>query len=181
MDGAQVPDDVATVLLEEPPLGGSTDACRRLLFDRPDASALYVSYTDDPAAYARRADAMSKLAVITVGEDPRTAPEGVHHEHVSTPSDLTGLSIAIDESLAALDPPIRICFDSVTAMLQYVEFATAYEFLHVIASQIQQSGARVHFHVDPQAHDEQSLAALTSLVEARVSAAEGTVQSRPSD
>lgn len=181
MDRERVPDDVATVLLEEPPLGESTDACRRLMFDRSDASALYVTYTDDPDAYARRADSTSELAVITVGEGPRTAPDGVRHEHVSTPSDLTGLGIAIDESLTALEPPIGICVDSVTAMLQYVEFATAYEFLHVIASQIRQSGARVHFHVDPQAHDEQSLAALTSLVEARVSAAEGTVRARARD
>lgn len=181
MDRERVPDDVATVLLEEPPLGESTDACRRLLFDRSDGSTLYVTYTGDPAAYARRANSVSELAVITVGEAPRSAPEEVRHDHVSTPSDLTGLGIAIDESLTALEAPIRICFDSVTAMLQYVEFATAYEFLHVIASQIQQGGAPAHFHVDPQAHDEQSLAALTSLVEARVSAADGTVRARPSD
>jgi ABC-type nickel/cobalt efflux system permease component RcnA len=53
-------------------------------------------------------------------------------------------------------------------MLQYVDFETAYEFLHAVTGQVHAADARAHFHIDPDAHDRQHVEAITSLFDARV-------------
>ena len=88
---------------------------------------------------------------------------------MTTPSDLTGLGVAISEVLSEWDDPVLVCFDSLTSMLQYVDSDTAYEFLHAVTGQVHAARARAHFHVDPAAHDETTLAGITSLFDARVS------------
>jgi hypothetical protein len=90
-------------------------------------------------------------------------------ETISSPSDLTGLGIQIGEFLSEWSAPTVLCFDSLTSMLQYVDFETAYEFLHAITGQIHASDARAHFHIDPGAHDQQQIAGITSLFDASVS------------
>jgi hypothetical protein len=54
-------------------------------------------------------------------------------------------------------------------MLQYVDFQTAYEFLHAITGQVHAAGARAHFHVDPSAHADTEIAGITGLFDAKVS------------
>lgn len=61
-----------------------------------------------------------------------------------------------------------ICFDSITPLLQYVDSKQAYRFLHTLGGHIQSANAVAHYHMDPVAHDEQSVALVTSLVDAVV-------------
>jgi hypothetical protein len=65
-------------------------------------------------------------------------------------------------------------------MLQYVELETAYEFLHAITGQLYAADARAHFHVDPSAHDSQTVDSITSLFDAVVELDDGdpTVRKR---
>jgi hypothetical protein len=53
-------------------------------------------------------------------------------------------------------------------MLQYVDVETAYEFLHTITGQLYAADARAHFHVDPTAHDAETVDAIASLFDAVV-------------
>jgi hypothetical protein len=176
-------DGTTNVLLAEPPMEQRRDLCTSLLLDQHSApNVLYVTYTRSPAACIDDLGDIGDLdnvGVVTVG-DGGTAVEDerVVTESVSTASDLTGLGIAISKFLSDWDAPVFICFDSLTSMLQYVDVETAYEFLHAITGQIHAAGAMSHFHIDPSAHDEKHVAAITSLFDGKISLDDETVRTR---
>jgi hypothetical protein len=173
-------DGATNILLEMPPMGGGRDVCTSLLAATVDTpSVLYVSFTQQASACIEKWDAggesAANLGVITVGDSSAAVDrEDVVTESISSANDLTGLGIQIGQFLSEWDAPVAVCFDSLTSMLQYVDFETAYEFLHAITGQIHAAGARAHFHIDPNAHDEKQVAGITSLVDARVSLGEET-------
>ncbi len=165
-------EETTNILLEEPPLGEGREVCTSLLVDGVSTpNVLFVSYTraaNDCVAQLAGKD-VGNVGVITVGDTSAAVDnEAVVTENVSTPSDLTGLGISIGKILSGWDAPVLVCFDSLTAMLQYVDVQTAYEFLHAITGQIHAAGARAHFHIDPSAHDQKDVAGITSLFDARV-------------
>jgi hypothetical protein len=171
----------SNVLLAAPSMGGTRETCSGLLSDDLDApSVLFVTYTRQaPTCVSQWEDtgATSRdLGIITVGD---AGGGGVDRadavtQNVSSPSDLTGLGIQIGQVLSEWDAPVAVCFDSLTAMLQYVDFETAYEFLHAITGQFHAAGARAHFHIDPEAHDPTQVDGITSLMDARVDLGEET-------
>ncbi len=174
----------STVLLAEPAVGVDRDVCSTLLADRAASSVLFVSYTRRPDECAEQlagtGASVQNVGVITVGDAAGTTDRAdVESESVSTPSDLTGLGIEIGRYLSEFAAPV-VCFDSLTSMLQYVDFETAYEFLHTILGQIHAAGAQAHFHVDPDAHEESTVVAITSLFDASVSVG-GQTQVRTRD
>lgn len=90
---------------------------------------------------------------------------------VESAEDLTGIEIALGDPLSALadaDGPTAICLDSLTVLLQYVDLERAYRFLHELDGRFAAAGARAHYHLDPGAHDETTLATLSTLVDAAV-------------
>ncbi len=178
-------DGTTNVLLEEPPMGQGRGACTSLLLDKhPEPSVLFVTYTRSPADCLAHLDDrdVENVGVITVGDGSRAvADDSVVAESVSSASDLTGLGIAIGKFLSEWEPPVFVCFDSLTSMLQYVEIRTAYEFLHTITGQVHAANATSHFHIDPNAHDDRHVASITSLFDAKLSLdGEPTVRTRDS-
>ncbi|MFC7071866.1 hypothetical protein ACFQJ7_10500 [Halovenus rubra] len=182
MDIYEQLDGTTNVLLAEPPMAQGRDVCTSLLAgQQSNPSVLFVTYTRSPAACLNQLDGhdhSENVGVITVGDNAASI-DGVVTESVSTASDLTGLGIAIGQFLSRWDDSVYVCFDSVTSMLQYVDVTTAYEFLHAITGQIHAAGASSHFHIDPNAHDDQDVASITSLFDAKVSLeGETTVRTR---
>jgi hypothetical protein len=178
-------DGATNILLEMPSMGGSREVCTSLLAEGvDDPSVLYVSFTQQAQACVEKWEAgghdAADIGVITVGDASQAVERsGVITETVSSASDLTGLGIQIGQFLSEWDTPVVVCFDSLTSMLQYVDFETAYEFLHAITGQVHAAGARAHFHIDPDAHDPKQVAGITSLFDASVSmAGETTVRTR---
>jgi hypothetical protein len=176
-------DGATTVLLKEPSIGGDRQICTALLTDTTAPSVLFVTYTrgpDDCVEQLEGVDAeIRDVGVLTVGDVGTAADrEDIVTENVSSAGDLTGLGIEIGQFLSEWNPPVTVCFDSLTAMLQYVDFETAYEFLHTVTGQIHAADARAHFHIDPGAHDEQHVAAITALFDATVTADTGEVRTR---
>ena len=178
-------DGASNVLLASPSMGGSREVCSTLLtegLDRP--SVLFVSFTRSASACLSQWEDLDaeaeNLAVVAVGTDGSVDRPDVTTRTLTSPSDLTGLGVAIGQVIAEWEAPVAVCFDSLTAMLQYVDFETAYEFCHAVTGQFHAAGARAHFHVDPQALEPRHVAGLTSLVDARVDDGEGglTVRSR---
>jgi hypothetical protein len=171
-------DGATNVLLEIPPLDEGHDICTSLLSDEANQSVLFVSFTSRASASVDQiADASSvrNVGVITAGNTPEGVDrEGVVTENVSAASDLTGLGIQIGKFLSEWDEPVFVCFESLTSMLQYVDYETAYEFLHAVTGQVYAAGAQAHFHVDPSAHGEQQVAGISSLFDASVSLEDGT-------
>ncbi len=169
------------------------DACTELLLptDGENPSALWIVYTRVPTGRVHQwlsaVDDPENVGVISVGE--RTLEkvrdiEGLEDpvlETVSTPGDLTGLGITLQNVLDGWTGDVGLCFDSLTSLLQYVDLETAYEFLHVLTGRLYAQGVSAHFHIDPEAHDEQAVAALTSLMDGVVrvdEAGEYTVETR---
>ena len=173
-------DGATNILLEMPPMGGGRDVCTSLLAAHvDDPSVLYVSFTQQASACVDKWEAgghsAANLGVVTVGDASQVVDrDDVVTESVSSASDLTGLGIQIGQFLSEWDPPVVVCFDSLTSLLQYVDFETAYEFLHAITGQVHAAGARAHFHIDPDAHDPKQVAGITSLFDASVSLGEET-------
>lgn len=176
-----------SALLYSPPMSQSAgDACTELLLspEGESPSALWVTYTRAPEDGIRDwLDALDtdpgNVGVVSVGErdvesvrdvtgvtDPRL-------ETISNPSDLTGLGITLQNVLDDWEGDISLCFDSLTSLLQYVDVETAYEFLHVLTGRLYAQDVRAHFHIDPDAHDEQTVAAIASLMDAVVRVDDG--------
>jgi hypothetical protein len=134
--------------------------------------------------------------VISVGD--RTATPGTDEDgaaevappwtvdNVENPGNLTGLGIALSESLqehtyAGDGPGTRLCFDSLTVLLQYADVKRAFRFLHVVTGRVKTADGVGHYHLDPAAHDQQTLATIKGLFDAIVTvdeAGEWTVQTR---
>ncbi len=147
---------------------------------------LWISYTKSPDAQLRRwrahADGFpSNLGIVSVGESSRSSASmrggsgssvaGGPIETVANPNDLTGLGIRVNEYLhqwSANGGDTAVCFDSLTAMLQYVQLNTAYEFLHIVTGRFYAVDAVAHFHMDPGAHDDRTIETIASLCDAVV-------------
>lgn len=183
--------DATTVLLGAPSMtGGADDACVDLLSQAvpEETSVLWVSFTKPPsdclAQWRDRHDRdPGQFGVIVVGETVGAGSGEINPQaiqQVSNPSDLTGIGITVGEFISGRDEDIAVCFDSLTALLQYVDLETAYEFLHALTGQLYSAGAVSHFHIDPSAHDQRTVDTLLSLFDAEVELGDGepTVRTR---
>jgi len=162
----RVPDDASTVLVRSPSIEGVTSACTGL--SGRSERVLLVGYAGSNVEGLR-----TRLAERDADSPPvRELDVGTDVE----PGDLTGLGIAIAESLG---PDTAVCFDSLTAMLQYADRERSFQFLHALGERCASAGATAHYHLDPEATDETTVAALSTLVDAVVDTGAGTVSVRP--
>jgi hypothetical protein len=166
--GADVGSGSAGTVLYLAP-GGDGEGCRRMLETEPSANLLRVAYGNPDGRVAAAAVAVDARSarVVSVGGGTRGEGDGV--EVVEAPTDLTGLGITVGKCLRATeDGPTHVCFDSLTATLEFAEEPTAFEFLHVLGGQLYEHGAVGHFHVNPAAHDDRTIERAKSLVDAMV-------------
>ncbi|MUV85669.1 hypothetical protein GJ631_03515 [Natronomonas sp. CBA1123] len=162
----RVPEDASTVLVRSPAIEGVTPVCAGL--SERSERVLLVGYAGSNVESLR-----TRLA------ERSTDPPPVRELDVGTdvePSDLTGLGIAVAESLR---PDTAVCFDSLTAMLQYADRERAFQFLHALGERCASAEATAHFHLDPEAADETTTAALSTLVDVVVDTEDETVSVRP--
>ncbi|UPW01960.1 DUF835 domain-containing protein [Halorussus gelatinilyticus] len=175
----------ACVLLLTPSIHSATDdACHDLLTPTgtTDENVLWVTYSRSPDTCIRdwlsRTDERPRNArIVSVGETTRSASAAVGDsggpdptndvvEPLSNPGDLTGLGIRLSEILKEWDDSgtdTVACFDSLTALLQYADLQTVYKFLHVLTGRFDTADVTAHFHLDPEACDQQTVSTLTSL------------------
>jgi len=162
---------------------GPEDGCLELLSAATaETTVLWVTYTRSPSdclEHYREAGAAGSLSVIAVGDMSTDTPDvaDVTVKSVSTPDDLTGLGITLSQALSTHEDAI-ICFDSLTVLLQYVDHETAYEFLNAVTGHLYAADARAHFHLDPAAHDSQTVDALASLFDVIVERNDGEWSAR---
>jgi hypothetical protein len=162
----RVPEDASTILVRSPAIEGVTPVCAGL--SERSQRVLLVGYAGSNVEGLR-----SRLA------DGNADPPPVRELDVGTdvdPADLTGLGIAIAESLG---PDTAVCFDSLTAMLQYADRERAFQFLHALGERCASAASTVHLHLDPEAADETTVAALSTVVDAVVDTEAETVSVRP--
>ncbi|MHB9287009.1 hypothetical protein ACKVMT_08205 [Halobacteriales archaeon Cl-PHB] len=171
---------VSNVLLLAPSFGARSDACLDLLTQSaPDqTNVITVTFTKSPAEwvadYEDRAGASpARGGIVAVGQtdgsldDPAWAVTTVEN-----PGDLTGIGIELSEMLSGIasaaeeGQQLVVCFDSVTSLLQYADLQRTFRFLHVVTGRVKTVGGVGHYHLDPEAHDSQTLATLKGLFDA---------------
>jgi len=180
--------DAANILVMEPSFGRPTsDVCLDLLAgeDPPSATVLGITFRQSPEEWIKDWETHTGTApatgmVLSVGDrsghgvTAGRAPETAGRWSVETiehPSDLTRLGIELSEFLAsahdadAVDQP-RLCFDSLTTLLQYADLKRTFRFLHVVTGRVKAAHGVGHYHLDPDAHDDRTLATIKRLFDA---------------
>lgn len=82
------------------------------------------------------------------------------------PGNLTKIGIILSNHLAQWaeeDDCVAVCFDSLTSLLQFVEVRTLYRFIHELTNQVRAVDGLAHYHLDPQAHEEQIVSKFMAL------------------
>ena len=151
-----------------------------------DLRVLAVEYTRGPDGWLdewRRhvGTPPAETAIVSVNDGTRSAAAGVDPtvyqgdgtgcavSVVESADDLTGLGITIGSHLKRWEEsadPVLVTVDSLTVLLQYVDLKRAFRFLHVMVNRVKGAGAVGHYHMDPAAHDEQTVATLASVFDA---------------
>lgn len=163
---SRVPESATMVLVRSPAMEGRTHACSGLLSHAE--RVLLVGYAGANVEGLRN-------RLLEADEEPPPVRELDVGTEVD-PGDLTGIGIAIAESL---EPGTSVCFDSLTAMLQYADSERAFQFLHALGERCATAETTAHFHLDFESADETTHAALSTLMDAIVDPTEGTVTVRP--
>lgn len=184
------PESPSNVLLLSESLDGHVDdACGELVSETdPESTDLLVVSllgSIDARIGAYRAAASSsrlpaKVAFVTSGDGTRSAAAArtgtsslladdetqFATTSVSDPGDLTGIGMKVSRCLDSWTDDGNqtvVCFHSLTVLVQYVGLQKAFQFLHVLTSRIEAAGAIAHFHLDPSACDDRTVATLRSL------------------
>jgi hypothetical protein len=107
---------------------------------------------------------IGEIAVVT--DAPTTRPDGVtQFERLSSPDDPTALGVRINERLRGWsDAPVVVVFDSLTALLGVVEYDIAIKFLSVLLDGVRAADGVAHVCMDPDAHDEDTVATVAALL-----------------
>lgn len=173
--------DVSNVLLLAPSLGGrGKSVCLDLLTrSSPDrTNVLAVTYTESPGEFVSRwsdgvGDPPARGGIVTVGEaDPSVNGASWTVRGVENPGDLTGIGIELSELLSSMataagdDEAVAVCFNNLTSLLQYADLQRVFRFLHVVTGRVKTIGGVGHYHIDPEAHDKQTMATLKGLFDA---------------
>lgn len=152
---------VVLVLDGEPTEGVVMDPFDR----RPDGrTRLYVALrTGATRRWAVDADADVRVVDATPGTDAASFGDATTVDQVTSPGNLTELGVAIEKQLASCATPLACCVDSVTTLLQYVDVRECYRFLNTATGRFQAADVDAHFHLQPAAHEDRTVAILASL------------------
>lgn len=87
-----------------------------------------------------------------------TTVEDVAVRHLSSPGDLTGISLEFAKLADEWDDsvPTRIGFASISTALMYAETRTMFRFLHVFTARIRSGDMFGIFAMDPEMHEDQT-------------------------
>lgn len=173
--------DVSNVLLLAPPIGGpGPGLCFDLLSQTApnETNVMAILFTSTPGEWIEdwidhTGVSPVRGGIVSVGQAEATVEKRPWTvETVENPADLTRVGIELSDLLSGLETAaadeehIVVCFDSVTSLLQYADLQQAFRFLHVVTGRITTVGGVGHFHLDPEAHDRQTIATLRGLFDA---------------
>lgn len=164
----------ANILLLGPTMSGIDEAVSGLINTSPGPrSLLAVSLLRPPGEFIaaserlwqRSPETVAAIGCRSTGIGESAQPDVSYRStSIADPGDLTGLGIRINECLVAWEDlsPIVIV-DSITTILQYADQKRVFRFLHMLTSRFKSSNVLSAFHMDPEAHEEQTIATIRSL------------------
>ncbi len=173
--------DAGNTLLSTAAIGrdGDTDCVHRLSADgTTERNVLIVTYNRSPEVVLRHwqsrvGDEPMQLGVVAIGVGnaqtgtQRLQPSGEGNSvSLSNPASLgrleTTIRLYLDE-WAANEYPTVLCFDSVSTLLHHVDRTAAFRFLASLTEQLPLLDVVAHFHINPNVHDDETVAMLCSL------------------
>lgn len=119
---------------------------------RPPAEARLVTIGDP-----------SSVPTVTFSNGEERRPEVVVLEE---PGNHTKIGVEFTNALAKWEDSgrrIMICIHSITALVQYAEFDRLFRFLHKLKNGVDGANAVAHYHMDPAAHDDGTVAKVRQL------------------
>ncbi len=147
-------------VVHAPPLSGTTrfvDGAGR----RRDGRTLLVAATTGLARTPPTAlDAVDSVVDCSPTESGGTGS-------ISSPGDLTGVSMPVSEFLKATDEPV-LGVDSVSTMLYYADEAPVFRFLSVLSAHVRRRDGLGLFVLTPPAHDDRTVHTLAQVFDGRI-------------
>lgn len=169
--------DVRTALVLASPVdpGGEAACVDHLTAGDPTPDrALAVLFTRRPEhrveSWERHAGVLPETFVILSTQQSGRSPDGAEVELLDRPGDLTDIGVAVVEHLAdwPVDGRTAFCLDSLTAQLQYVDEQQVYQFLNTLRSHLEDRDVVAHVHMNPAAHDRETVDTFETLFDAVV-------------
>ncbi|WP_231186386.1 MarR family transcriptional regulator [Haladaptatus sp. DYF46] len=105
-------------------------------------------------------------------------PASVTTEFVD-PTDPMEIIVPLSQQLQAWtngDTQRVVSMQTLTILLEYIDFDTAFRYLHVLTHRIRAAGATGYFQVDPDIHDPETINTLESLFDVVVEVSDGNVE-----
>lgn len=104
----------------------------------------------------------------TTGADNRLEAD-VPVAYLSTPGDLTGISLEFAKLVDRLNPTeLRVGLSSISTILMYAEVETTFRFLHVFCSRARSGGWFAVFTIDPEMHDDEVVNTIRALFDCEI-------------
>lgn len=168
------PDIGNSVLLSSQGMGSDDAACDALLTATAPEQTTIVLVTLTGSMKARIETVLehlpaepASLHAVGVGADDGdwSRPDWVTVDTIADPGDLQSLGLLLSQRLSEFDDDldIQLCFDSITALLQYSELRRTYRFLHTLIARLETIDARGHYHLDRSAISESDVSTLQPL------------------
>jgi len=138
-------------------------------------NVLRISYSGAPEELVtqwrdQHGELPARMGLVTVGDQPGHHRNGADLPDpifvtTANPNDITGLGMRLNNYLNDHDDDSQLvaCLDSMTEMLQFADLQPVFKFLHMFAGQLRDADAVAHFHLDPGAHDDQTVSRLKPL------------------
>ena len=143
----------------------------------PEAGETAIVVTTDTgasqiAADLRRRGADPEQVGIIDCTSRNDAVEDIRVRQLSSPGDLTGISLEFAKLLDEDDDPtdVRVGFASISTVLMYSEQQTLFRFLHVFTARISSAGMFGAFAMDPGMHDEKAYHTIRAVFDAEAEA-----------
>jgi len=151
-----------------PPLAGTTRFVDGVGQERPGPTLLVVGTVGMARTPPSALTAVDSVVDCSPTESESTAA-------ISSPGDLTGVSMPVSEFLKETNRPV-VAVDSLSTMLQYADQAAVFRFLSVLSAHIRRRDGFGLFVVTPTAHDERTLHTFAQVFDGRIDVERGRVR-----
>jgi hypothetical protein len=150
------------------------DLCTNLLVPDEDApeQLLLVTFDESPderlnVFRGQLGSLPDTVGILNVGDATRsgspdivstTGTDGIRVRNVRDATDVQRMGLTTNKYLSEWEEGETVlCFHSLTALLRAVDSESVFRFLNVLLGRVRSGDICAHYHVDPDAHDEQTL------------------------
>jgi|Deesub1362A_J573_1020465.scaffolds.fasta_scaffold02122_6 KaiC/GvpD/RAD55 family RecA-like ATPase len=160
----------SNIMILGPPLIGKSKFARMIFREeiKKGSGGIYVTTKDTPEELMewfgdiefKIIDCVTKIAIPDVQDTDSI-------KRVSSPIDLTGISVGINKFLEGYirggKENVIVVFDSLSNLLMYSNLQTVFRFLHVLTTRIKTSKAKAMYIVEQGMHDDMTITTLKQI------------------